>query len=210
MRWIKSIIILISILSSSVIFAEEKPHVVEKEKEGLAREEQQRLEKEREEQARNKKERQRIISMNNAKGVKYSRMLWRSAVVPGWGQYYANQKRGYVYAGLWASIGGTFLWSQLNYQSKNNEYMDATDDYNTKYDTFRSASKLRGYLSFAFIGIYLVSVADMALTGKSYFNSQKNSPPSAFQWKILFGADNLTHRQAIKDDKVEIRLSWRY
>ncbi|MDH5717056.1 MAG: hypothetical protein OEZ22_05405 [Spirochaetia bacterium] len=102
-------------------------------------------------------------------GISYTGMIWRNALVPGWGHIYANQKRGYIYLGLWSAAGSGFLWSHLNYTSKQKEYDDADKDNVTQaYDEANSAMNLRAYFSYAFLGVTAAILTDILITGKNY------------------------------------------
>lgn len=103
--------------------------------------------------------------------VTFNGMLWRTAVLPGWGHLYAGQKRGWVYAGLFAGVGGMFFWSQFNYSSKQSAYDNATADFDAKYTSANSAHRLRGYMSFAFIGVIVAAWTDILIFGKNYTQS---------------------------------------
>ncbi len=88
---------------------------------------------------------------------------WRSAVLPGWGQYYKNQKtRAYWLGG--AFIGGLTLtvaaWLQEN------KYKDLyLQEQNPSkipdlYDLYNGWSKTRRGAAYATLAVWLVSVAD--------------------------------------------------
>jgi len=54
----------------------------------------------------------------------------RSAVIPGWGQYYSGEKTRGVFMGLSAFVAGiTTLVSHLNYVSKREDYDDILEEY---------------------------------------------------------------------------------
>ncbi|MDH5718511.1 MAG: hypothetical protein OEZ22_12870 [Spirochaetia bacterium] len=41
--------------------------------------------------------------------ITYGGMIWRNALIPGWGHNYAMQKRGWIYLGLWAASAGPLV-----------------------------------------------------------------------------------------------------
>ncbi|MDH5720564.1 MAG: hypothetical protein OEZ13_08070 [Spirochaetia bacterium] len=100
----------------------------------------------------------------------YMGMLWRTALAPGWGHLHANQKRGWVYLGLWAASAGVFVWSHFNYNTKFSAYENAKSvaEVEETFPKYESADYTRMYMSFAFLGIYAVALGDMFLTGKGY------------------------------------------
>jgi hypothetical protein len=206
---------------------------MQKEKENKERIEKERLEKEEAEKQRIEEETlakekalqkqkalERIISLNQEKGVNRTGMLWRSLVVPGWGHYYTNLNRGFVYSGLWAGIGGAFLWSHMNYNSKNDAYNSATDSakFDSLYNDSNSAYKLRGYLSFAFIGIYVAALSDIFLTGNRYILGNPVGATGQVQMNIYIGVSpettaaysDIPRAQLYHDEIVSFVVSWRY
>lgn len=102
------------------------------------------------------------------KEITYPGILWRTAILPGFGHVYAEQKRGWLYVGLFLGTGGAFIWSHFNYRSKQDAYNSATSDFDSKYDSANGAYKLRGYLSFAVIGVVAFIWGDALLFGKQY------------------------------------------
>lgn len=105
------------------------------------------------------------------KEITYPGILWRTAILPGFGHVYAEQKRGWLYMGLFVATGGAFIWSHFNYKSKQSAYDSATSDFDSKYDSANGAYKLRGYLSFAFIGVIAFIWGDALIFGKQYVRS---------------------------------------
>jgi len=125
------------------------------------------------------KEPEPVPQKETAKEITYGGMIWRSFIFPGWGHVYAEQKRGWVYMGLFAGTGGAFIWSHFNYKSKQDTYSNATSDFDSKYDAANSAYKLRGYLSFAFIGVTAIILGDIFITGPRYVKK-----PGAVVWDV--------------------------
>jgi|GEM_PF-6824512 len=99
-------------------------------------------------------------------GPSYGGMLWRTAVLPGWGHIYADKKRGYIYLALWAGSLGTFVWSHLNYTSSQSAYTSAKTDFDSKYNAYSQAMDLRAYLSYGVLGVTALVWADALLFGR--------------------------------------------
>jgi hypothetical protein len=141
--------------------------------------------------------------------IGYGGMLWRSLLLPGWGHVSSNQSRGYLYGSLWAGIGGAFLWSHLNYTQKNDEYLGAQSDFDSKFDSKNNAFKLRGYFSFAFLGVYLFTISDMAFSGKTYASTNRNTASTGLQMNMLFGSENVsTGSRTIREDRMDLIMRW--
>ncbi|MDH5720601.1 MAG: hypothetical protein OEZ13_08260 [Spirochaetia bacterium] len=104
--------------------------------------------------------------------VTYGGMLWRTALIPGWGHLYAYQKRGYAYLGLWAAVGGAFIWSHFDYTKKLEAYestlSSSEDDYINNYNAANDANKMRAYISYACIGVFTIVLTDILITGGRY------------------------------------------
>lgn len=103
----------------------------------------------------------------------YGGMLWRTAVLPGWGHIYGDQKRGFVYLALWLGSAGAFAWSHLNYTTAQNDYLTTKSDFDAKFSAYSSAMDLRAYMSYAFLGVTALVWADALLFGRNV-----GAPPS--------------------------------
>ncbi|MDH5718546.1 MAG: hypothetical protein OEZ22_13045 [Spirochaetia bacterium] len=144
--------------------------------------------------------------------ISYTGMLWRNALVPGWGHLYANQTRGYIYLALFAGAGGAFIWSHLNFTSKQDDYKNAIDDFDAKYETANSANSLRAYMSYAFISVIAAAVTDIAISGGSY-KSRYFEPVTSIHPSIrlkatrdtAFGQLRLRHR-LLNHEQLSYRL----
>ncbi|MDH5721220.1 MAG: hypothetical protein OEZ13_11505 [Spirochaetia bacterium] len=128
----------------------------------------------------------------------YMGMIWRSFILPGWGHVYANEKRGYIYMGLYAAVGGAYLWSHFNYASKKDAYDAAgADTVESAYDAANSAMNLRGYLSYTFLAVAATALTDIFITGKNYAGYTSamqfhNREKFSFQNSVKFVSKNIS------------------
>ena len=94
-------------------------------------------------------------------------IMWRSALLPGAGQFYNNEPaKGYVYSlGYLASIGAIIKYS-IDREAAVSAYKNATDRFDEKYKTAEEAG-LRVIIPVAIAGvIWTVSVLDGFLSGE--------------------------------------------
>ncbi len=96
----------------------------------------------------------------------YGGVLWRTAILPGWGHIYADQKRGYLYLGLFAGSAGAFTWSHFNFTAAQTDYQSAKTDFDGKYSAANQAMDLRAYLSYAFLGVVALIWTDAIIFGR--------------------------------------------
>jgi hypothetical protein len=88
---------------------------------------------------------------------------WRSAILPGWGQYYKGQhSRAYI-------LGGTFLTSAIilgvsiiNENKYKDAYLSSTNpaEISNNYDKYNNWSKARQISTYTTVGLWLLSFAD--------------------------------------------------
>ena len=95
------------------------------------------------------------------------RAAWRSAVLPGWGQFYKGQKtRGILLGGaFWGSLAATAV-AVIKENDLRDKYEAETDPtaIARRYGTFNSWFKTRRALTAATIGFWLLSVVDASWT----------------------------------------------
>ena len=115
-----------------------------------------------------------LVSSTNDTGA-----LWRSALIPGWGQYHDRRTTGksLIFASLAAIAGGGAIWSQIQYAKADDVYSEATFWYEAardeqsafarrqellaafddveKYDLFRRR------LTQAVVAVYFVNLMDV-------------------------------------------------
>jgi tetratricopeptide (TPR) repeat protein len=88
---------------------------------------------------------------------------WRSALLPGWGQFYKGQPtRGYIYAGAFISSAVILGISVINENKYQDRYLNSGDPEEIKnnYDKYNSWSKIRRISTISTVGIWLLSFAD--------------------------------------------------
>ena len=71
---------------------------------------------------------------------------WRSAILPGWGQYYKEQfTRAYIFGGAFLMSAAVLGVSLVNESNTKDAYLNSTDpdDILNKYDTYNNWSKVR-------------------------------------------------------------------
>ncbi|MDH5721676.1 MAG: hypothetical protein OEZ13_13815 [Spirochaetia bacterium] len=124
--------------------------------------------------------------------ITYGGMLWRSALIPGWGHTYAMQKRGWAYLGLWALSAGAFGYFAYDTSAKKEVYEKETSlgEIDNKYNAYSSSFKIRGYASYALIGSYIFALTDILFFGKGY--SSKSDMKISFMPSVENGSINLS------------------
>jgi len=88
---------------------------------------------------------------------------WRSAILPGWGQYYKGQHtRGYIFGGTFLASATILTVSLVNENKYKDSYLNSTEptDISNYYDKYNSWSKTRQISTYTTIGIWLLSFAD--------------------------------------------------
>jgi hypothetical protein len=88
---------------------------------------------------------------------------WRSALLPGWGQYYKGQPtRAYIFGGAFLTSAVVLGVSLVNESKYKDQYLNSTDpeDINNYYDSYNNWSKIRQMSTYTIIGIWLLSFAD--------------------------------------------------
>lgn len=131
---------------------------------------------------------QRIIIKETP--VTYSGIIWRSAIIPGWGHYYAKSWRSYLYFGLWLGSASAFGYFVYDTADKKSIYEKADSGLQEKYDAYNEASKNRAVFSYVFAGVYVLAIADAILFGKKYVTKEKESayredlPKSGWQFAM--------------------------
>jgi len=88
---------------------------------------------------------------------------WRSALFPGWGQYYKGQPtRAYILGGAFLTSAVIFGVSLVNENRYKDSYHNSTDpdDISSNYDKYNNWSKIRQLSTYTTIGIWLLSFAD--------------------------------------------------
>ncbi|MDH5721586.1 MAG: hypothetical protein OEZ13_13345 [Spirochaetia bacterium] len=108
--------------------------------------------------------------------ITYTGMIWRTALIPGWGHTYAIQKRGYLYMAFWAASAGVFGYFAYDTAAKKEIYEGETSlvEIEKKYDAYNSSFKMQGYSFYVLISAYVFALSDIAIFGKGYSSkSQK-------------------------------------
>ncbi|MDH5721642.1 MAG: hypothetical protein OEZ13_13635 [Spirochaetia bacterium] len=121
-------------------------------------------------------EKERIQTSLKAENKTFNGMLWRSLVLPGWGHIYANQKRGWLYSAIYAASAGVFIWSHVDFLNKEKRYdnsNESVEDTMQYYDDLNKAYKARGYMSYAFLSVAALIIADAVIAGRRYFSHEK-------------------------------------
>ncbi len=87
----------------------------------------------------------------------------RSAVFPGWGQFYKNQNtKGYIIGGaFWSSAILTTVFYGIERDLKS-KYLDETDPTKVtdRYDSYNNMSKFRRFMQYTLISAWLVGIGD--------------------------------------------------
>jgi hypothetical protein len=88
---------------------------------------------------------------------------WRSAILPGWGQFYKGQStRGYILGGAFITSAVILGVSIVNENKYRDSYLAGTDpqDISDYYDKYNNWSKVRQISTYTTIGIWILSFAD--------------------------------------------------
>ena len=88
---------------------------------------------------------------------------WRSAILPGWGQYYKGQPtRAYILGGAFLTSAVILGVSIVNENKYKDSYLNSTDpgEITSNYNTYNNWSKVRQISTYTTIGIWLLSFAD--------------------------------------------------
>ena len=109
---------------------------------------------------------QRVIMKDTQ--VVYSGIIWRTAIIPGWGHYYAKSWRGYLYFSMWLASASTFGYYSIDVLNKKNDYEKAESSLQKKYDAYNKAGKNRDIAAIALIGVYAIAIADAIIFGGRY------------------------------------------
>ncbi len=92
---------------------------------------------------------------------------WRSALIPGWGQFHKQQKtRGVLLGGLfWGSLGTT-IFARLRENDRLDAYEQAVNptDITARYDDYNRWFKTRHLFTYLTLGAWLATVGDAGLT----------------------------------------------
>ena len=117
------------------------------------------------------------ILTNNQDTVSFSRYViekdlrpgaaWRSAIIPGWGQFYKGQKtKGIILGGaFWGSFTATII-AAINESDAKQKYVDATEpeDITDAYSTYNQWFKTRRILTLTTAVLWIAAVGDAALS----------------------------------------------
>ncbi len=88
---------------------------------------------------------------------------WRSAILPGWGQFYKNQKKkAYIVGGLFSGAAVFTVGAYMIERNAEQSYLDATqpDVVAQRYDRYNTWAKTRKISTYITAGIWLYAVAD--------------------------------------------------
>jgi len=88
---------------------------------------------------------------------------WRSMVLPGWGQYYKEQKKhAYYVGGTFTALGLATLGSYIAERSYRSDYLDSNDPARIPqlYDRYNTTQKWRKGLTLATAAFWLWNVGD--------------------------------------------------
>jgi hypothetical protein len=93
---------------------------------------------------------------------------WRSALLPGWGQFYKSQKtKGIILGGaFWGSLTTAIIAASREEDAKQN-YVDAVEpaEITAAYSTYNNWYKIRRILTITTAALWIITVGDAALDG---------------------------------------------
>jgi TolB-like protein len=96
--------------------------------------------------------------------------MFRSLLVPGWGQFYNNEDaKGYVFLGTTAALIGVGVFQRMQYSNTHDEYMSATSrkDADRLYDQRNSEYNTSNLFFLIAGGVWAVNVVEAYLSGTS-------------------------------------------
>lgn len=96
--------------------------------------------------------------------------LFRSVLVPGWGQIYNNQDaKGYVFTGVTLGLVGAGVFQRMQSNKTHDEYMKATskEDATKLYDEMSNQYDQSNLLFMIAGGVWVVNVVDAFISGTS-------------------------------------------
>lgn len=102
---------------------------------------------------------------------------WRSAMLPGWGQAYKQQRvKATVFGVLQAATLAAFVAFIVETNTRKNDYLDV-NEYGSpllaeRYNDYQSAYRTRNILGYLTLGVYLANYYDAL-----YAPVRKNSKP---------------------------------
>ena len=100
--------------------------------------------------------------------------IWRSMVVPGWGQSYKGEnKKGVLFTAGWVTLAGSAVGLHLARSHAQNRYQIASDPIiiEERYQSYNRLHKLRNTAALTAVGLWLGSYLD-ALHSKKRPNTQ--------------------------------------
>ena len=72
---------------------------------------------------------------------------------------------------LWAGSVGTFVYGVIDTSMKEAAYKSATGGLEAKYADYKNAYKLRNFSLLAVIGVYVITLGDILITGNGYLQA---------------------------------------
>lgn len=95
--------------------------------------------------------------------------LWRSALIPSWGQYYKQRHQAaYIWAGTVGAAGGFLLYSSINYFARSASYRNysagdgnfSQNEYDSRFASYESSAKLLNISLVIFAVVYAANIFD--------------------------------------------------
>lgn len=124
-----------------------------------------------------------FITITGKARINRWQVLWRSSLLPGWGQFYAgNMIQGYTVAGLMVTAIGFYIYSDISYLKAQDDYSKLKGDINdanfrnelfSAKDDLGTATKVQNTAFFILIGAYVINLVDAA-----FFNGPYGSNPT--------------------------------
>ncbi len=91
--------------------------------------------------------------------------LWRSAILPGWGQFYNNEiPKGAIIFGIHQILVSGSIISFITSESKYNEYINATSSFNEKWNNYTASLMIFKIIVGTTGAFYLYNLIDAAMT----------------------------------------------
>jgi len=98
--------------------------------------------------------------------------LWRSAILPGWGQFYNDQDtKGLVLGGLAIGLAAATITTDMIGQAAENKYLGlggglAQSAYDSPYNTWSNMAEINHVCYIAFGAVYVYTLLDAAVNAK--------------------------------------------
>lgn len=146
---------------------------------------------------------QRIVSGDKeVLTMKSPAVYYSMSIVPGLGQFYADQPgKGIIFGSLGLAAGAGTLYSYFNYQAKSKAYHDlerGSDEYDSRYNDYKTAAKYYNYSLAVFGAVYLANWIDVLFFSRPDFTGgAEETAAGAIYIDYLCYMNTMTHGEEL-------------